>query len=153
MKISEFKKSLNTIKELNFIQLNGKFVPKHFHVTEVGLISKHYIDCGGTERKEKKVSFQLWVAGDLEHRLTPQKLYKIIEQSNTILGNEDLEIEVEYQTETISKFNVFFDGKNFNLFSQSTNCLATDKCGIKPEHLAVNTDLLGADCCAGEDCC
>ena len=39
---------------------NGNKVSNHFHVTEVGEITKHFIDCGGKERVEKVVNFQLF---------------------------------------------------------------------------------------------
>ena len=48
-------------------------VPSHFHVTEVGKITKHFIDCGGTVRNEEVVNFQLWQADDYDHRLHPEK--------------------------------------------------------------------------------
>jgi hypothetical protein len=47
MKLSEFKKQLSTVTDLNFVLPNG-VVPQHFHVTEVGQITKNFIDCGGT---------------------------------------------------------------------------------------------------------
>jgi len=47
--------------------------------------------------------------------------------------NEDLDIEIEYQTETISRFGLDFDGNNFLLTTKHTNCLANDHCGIPPE--------------------
>ncbi len=54
---------------MNFQLENGTFVPEHFHVTEVGVVTKHFIDCGGTMRNEKVANFQLWDANDFEHRL------------------------------------------------------------------------------------
>ena len=78
MKISQFKNHLDNVPELNFLQPNGDYVPKHFHITEAGMTTKHFVDCGGTVRTEKTISFQLWVAEDYEHRLEPQKLKKIM---------------------------------------------------------------------------
>lgn len=52
--------------------------PPHFHITEVGMSHKHFIDCGGTERKETKVNFQLWSSDDIQYRLKPQKVINII---------------------------------------------------------------------------
>jgi hypothetical protein len=48
MKISEVKNVLQQVTELTFTLPNGTKVPSHFHVTEVGVITKHFIDCGGT---------------------------------------------------------------------------------------------------------
>lgn len=156
MKLSEFKKQLSTVTDLNFVLPNGTKVPQHFHVTEVGQITKKFIDCGGTVRNEKVVSFQLWEANDIDHRLAPKKLNNIIALSEQVLGLEDAEIEVEYQSETIGKYNLEFNGKDFALTSTLTNCLAQDKCGIPVEKLKVNlVDLSGnQSCCTpGGKCC
>ena len=95
MKLSEIKKHLSTAEVVNFELQNGTSVPKHFHVTEVGVVTKHFIDCGGTIRNEKVANFQLWDANDFEHRLKPAKLLNIIKLSEEKLGMEYLEIEVE----------------------------------------------------------
>ncbi len=155
MKLSEFKTNLNSVETLNFILPNGTKVPNHFHITEVGEISKHFIDCGGTERFEKVVNFQLWEANDFDHLLAPQKLTNIIQLSEKVLGIGDLEIEVEYQTETISKYGLEFENGNFLLVSKHTNCLASDKCGIPAEKLKVNLIDLSKEntCTPGGGCC
>ena len=156
MKLSEIKTQLNSIKEINFLLPNGTLVPKHFHVTEVGLITKHFIDCGGTVRHEKVANFQLWEANDYDHRVAPQKLLSILSLSEKILGKEDLEIEVEYQTETIGKYGLEFNGKEFVLTPKKTNCLASDSCGIPAEKLKVNLSELNtqqACCTPGGGCC
>ncbi|MGI4738144.1 MAG: DUF6428 family protein [Janthinobacterium lividum] len=39
------------VEAVNFRLPTGEYLPAHFHVTEVvGLVSKHFIDCGGVER-------------------------------------------------------------------------------------------------------
>jgi len=157
MNLSEIKKHLSTVTTVNFILPNGTAVPQHFHVTEVGQINKTFIDCGGVVRNEKKVNFQLWEAGDFDHRLAPQKILNIIALSEKTLGIEDAEIEVEYQSNTIGKYQLDFDGTNFLLVSTQTNCLAQDKCGIPPEKIKVNlVDLSNTtqSCCTpGGKCC
>ena len=130
MKLSEVKKHLAALETIAFQLPNGELVPNHFHVTEVGKITKNFIDCGGTVRNEEVVNFQLWNADDYDHRLHPEKLIHIIELSEKVLGIEDLEIEVEYQGQTIEKFGLDFDGTNFILASKQTDCLAKDNCGI-----------------------
>ena len=148
MKLSEIKNLLNTVDTVNFQLENGTFVPEHFHVTEVGVITKHFIDCGGTVRNEKVANFQLWDANDFEHRLKPGKLLNIISLSEKVLGMEDLDIEVEYQTQTIGKYDLDFDGGNFILRSKTTACLAEESCGTKP----VNAEKKA--CCSAEsNCC
>ncbi|MFB3386853.1 DUF6428 family protein [Flavobacterium sp. LAR06] len=157
MKLSEIKKLLTTVETVNFQLPNGSFVPEHFHVTEVGLITKNFIDCGGSVRKETVVNFQLWDANDFEHRLKPQKLIHIIELSEKVLGIEDFEIEVEYQDTTIGKYDLDFNGKDFELINKKTACLAQEQCGIPSEKSKFKLKELNADtansCTPGGGCC
>lgn len=153
MKLSEIKKHLSTAEAVNFKLPTGNYVPQHFHVTEVGLVTKHFIDCGGVERIEKVVNFQLWDANDFEHRLKPQKLLNIIALSETKLGIGDLEIEVEYQSDTIGKYDLDFDGKDFELIPKKTACLASDACGIIPEKQKMQPEITQNSCTPGGGCC
>lgn len=155
MKLSEIKNHLTALETVNFQLENGTCVPEHFHVTEVGVVTKHFIDCGGTIRNEKVANFQLWDANDFDHRLKPAKLLNIIKLSEEKLGMEDLEIEVEYQAETIGKYDLAFNGENFVLLSKKTACLASDSCGIPQEKLKVNlSDFASQNSCApGGGCC
>lgn len=157
MKLSTFKQQLSTVTDITFVLPNGNLVPKHFHVTEVGQITKSFIDCGGTVRNEKVVNFQLWEANDFDHRLAPKKLTDIIALSEKVLGVEDLEIEVEYQSDTIGKYGIAFNGKDFTLTCKLTACLAIDSCGIPAEKLKVSlTELQNTNknsCTPGSKCC
>lgn len=158
MKLSDFKKELSVLDTLTFIQPNGKVVPLHFHITEVGLTTKHFIDCGGTVREEKVVNFQLWEANDFDHRLAASKLLGIIDLSEKTLNLGDYEVELEYQTDTIGRYGLAFDGKNFVLTNKITDCLAKDKCGIPPEKQKVKLSDLqkveSSSCCTpNSGCC
>lgn len=156
MTLSEIKSHLKNLETITFKLPSGDLVPSHFHVTEVGKISKHFIDCGGTERKENVANFQLWNADDYNHRLHPEKLVDIIELSEKILKLEDLEIEVEYQADTIGKFGLEFDGVNFLLTNKHTDCLAKDKCDIPPtKKKLVFSELQteGNSCNPNSGCC
>ena len=137
MNIKEFKHTLSNLCELTFVLPNGSHVAPHFHLTEVGEITKNYVDCGGTSRNEKVANFQLWAADDYDHRLEPEKVIEIISMAEKQLGLENLEVEVEYQSETIGKYGLDFDGKRFLLTATQTDCLAKEKCGV-PEAQAVN---------------
>ncbi|KGO90858.1 DUF6428 family protein [Flavobacterium suncheonense] len=154
MKLSEIKEVLKTVETVSFQLPDETFVPEHFHVTEIGEISKNFIDCGGTVRKETVVNFQLWDANDYEHRLKPQKLNNIIELSEKILNIKDNEIEVEYQSDTIGKYDLDFDGKNFKLVSKKTACLAKDNCGVPKEKKNLNELQTTGGCCTpNSGCC
>ena len=151
MKLSQVKKHLTGLQGVNFQLPDGTLVPEHFHVTEVGVVTKHFIDCGGTVRTEKMANFQLWDANDYEHRLKPQKLANIISLSERILGMEDLEVEVEYQGDTIGKYDIDFNGENFVLTAKQTACLAQDKCGVPADKLKVTQTA--NSCTPGGGCC
>jgi len=156
MKLSEIKEFLAQAESVNFKLENGTVVPEHFHVTEVGVVTKDFIDCGGTVRHEKIANFQLWDANDFEHRLKANKLLNIISLSEQQLGMEDLEIEVEYQAQTIGKYDLGYDGENFLLIAKTTACLAPDKCGVpevKEKFQLQNFGAAGSVCTPGGGCC
>ncbi len=156
MKLSEVKAQLNGLSEISFQLPDGSIVPPLFHVTEIGLITKKFIDCGGTLRNEQMINFQLYTADDFDHRLAPQKLANIIEISEKKLGLGDFEVEVEYQAQTIGKYHLSFDGTHFQLVNTQTDCLAKDKCGITPVKSKVKLSalpLLNNSCTPGSGCC
>ena len=156
MKISEIKELLSNLENVTFMLPNGSFVPEHFHVTEVGLITKNFIDCGGKLRNETVVNFQLWNANDFEHRLKPKKLLDIIALSEKVLGIADFEIEVEYQAETIGKYDLGFEGTTFILLNKQTACLAEDQCGIPTEKEKIKLSEFSSQinsCVPGGGCC
>lgn len=155
MKLSEVKSVLQNLQTIAFQLPDQSLVPSHFHVTEVGEITKRFIDCGGTVRKETVVNFQLWNANDYDHRLQPEKLLKIIESAEKTLAIDDNEIEVEYQGETIQKFGLDFDGNLFLLTTKQTDCLAKDACGIPAEKPKVKLSALNnqPSCTPNSGCC
>ena len=156
MTLSEIKNKLKTLETITFTLPDGSLVPSHFHVTEVGKTTKHFIDCGGTLRQEKKINFQLWNANDYDHRLHPEKLIKIIELSEDIFNLTDLEIEVEYQGDyTIQKFGLDFKNDSFYLTSMLTDCLAKDNCGIpeSKQKLELSEIETKETCTPGSGCC
>lgn len=158
MKLSIFKNHLEKMESLTILNKEGYRIPAHFHLTEAGLSTKHFIDCGGTIRIEKNITLQLWVAQDTEHRLEPAKLLKILSNAEKLWEKEDLEIEFEYQLESINRFGVSFSEGAFILEPKQTNCLAQDQCGVKPAkqklQLADLTILPAESCCTpGGGCC
>ena len=155
MTIEQIKKVLQSAKTIGFKLPNGEAVPAHFHVTEIGKIDKKFIDCGGTLRHELIANFQLWSSDDYDHRLHPEKLLSIIELSQKKLGIEDLDIEVEYQGQTIGKYGLDFDGSVFVLTTKLTDCLAKDGC-IVPENkmkLDLSSLTTGNSCDPNGGCC
>lgn len=156
MTIQQFISHLTTCKEIVFVLPNQERVPLHFHVTEVGCIEKNYIDCGQTIRKERKATMQLWVADDTTHRLQADKLIGIIQQSNKLFDLNNLEIEIEYQDQSINKYALGYNGDAFLLLATHTNCLAPDQCGIPNQKIKKNLSelpLVNKVCEPGSGCC
>ena len=155
MKLSAIKSQLEGLPQVNFILPDGNQVPAHFHVTEVGQVSKKYIDCGGTLREESKVTFQLWEDGDVDHRLAASKLLNIIDLAERLLSIPDLEVEVEYQGDTIGRYGLDFNGTDFLLTATQTDCLAKDKCGIPMEKPKIRLSSIaqGPVCTPNSGCC
>jgi hypothetical protein len=136
---------LETESSLSIKLPSGDFVPPHFHVTEVGLVRKTFIDCGGTRRETAACVLQVWTAHDVDHRLLSTKLAKILKLAKPILGDDDLLVEVEYGSEYVSQYPVADvqikeGGLVLTLGSKHTECLAPDKCGV-------------IECCQGGKCC
>lgn len=157
MKLSEFKSVLGQMDALLFHLPSGEKIPSHFHVTELGRSTKHFVDCGGTERLEQKATFQLWTSIDLHHRLKAEKLIKIIDIAAPLFEGEDPEVELEYQQETIGRFGLeLVDGK-LQMTALKTDCLAKDDCGIGAPIAQVKKAMASltedACCTPGGGCC
>jgi hypothetical protein len=148
MNLSELKSALEQVNSISILLPDGQKVPAHFHLTEAGLLTRHFIDCGGTERIERKINLQLWVANDFDHRLSPIKLKGILSLAEKKIGLGDLPVEVEYQQETVGKYLLSFDGKNFVLESTITDCLAKDKCAVEEQET-----ISSEQCQPGGGCC
>ncbi len=154
MKLSEIKAELQKLNQVTFVLPDGSYVPEHFHVTEVGLLVRRFVDCGGKLREEKIINFQLWDANDFDHRLKPAKLLSIISISEKMLEMDDYEVEVEYQSNTIGRYDLGFNGTDFLLLNKQTACLAEDQCGIPApkQKLSLKT-LTNNSCTPGGGCC
>lgn len=157
MKLSQFKEALTKVDSIHFLLPDASFVAPHFHITEAGLTTKTFVDCGGTLREEKTANLQVWVASDVTHRLTSSKLIGILNIADNLFKGEDLEMEIEYQTSTLGRYGLDFDGMNFLLIPRSSDCLAKDSCGVPQEKRKVELASLGKEetsCCTpGGGCC
>jgi hypothetical protein len=135
MKLSELKSALAQYSSarVRFQLPNGDFVPAHAHVTEVARIDKRFIDCGGTLRTDTLCRLQTWFANDIEHRLTADKLLKILAKAESVLLTDDLEVDVEHEVGFITQFPLASGAVTnqefiFHLTERHTACLAMDKC-------------------------
>lgn len=135
--VKEFKEGLSSHSGLpiRIVTPACHLVPDHFHVTEVGRVHKTFVDCGGTKRESVSCMLQVWTANDVEHRLNTDKLLKIMNLGASILGSEDMPVEVEYGQEVAAQYVVFAlraeaGVLNILLVGKQTDCLAPDKCGV-----------------------
>ena len=141
--------SENPAVAIHMMLPDESFVPAHFHVTEVGRVQKDFIDCGGTTRSATTCVLQVWVAKDLDHRLDTSKLANILRLAAPLLKSTELQVEVEYENETVSQFpisaaEVTPSGLLLLLSSKHTACLAQDRCGV---------GAMDATGCAAPGCC
>ena len=148
MKLSQLIEQLGQVEQLEFQLFQGAKIPSHVHITELGNAVRNYVDCGGKVRTEHHIRFQLWVAEDTDHRLSPQKFLDIIEKTSQLIELYDAELEVEYQQGSIGKFGLDFDGKAFVLTQMHTDCLAKETCGVAEPEAEHNTG-----CTPGSGCC
>lgn len=149
MKISEFKSALlnHPDAELRFVLPDGGVVAAHAHITEAGRVDKTFLDCGGTLRRTSYCTLQAWVADDVEHRISPQKLAGIIDLAAPLFEGEDLDVELEYEDGLISQFPLLKADAHKGLLvifvgTKHTDCLAKDIC--LP---AASTCAPGSGCC------
>src|SRR6185312_6150245 len=92
-------------RNVRLILPDGDPIPADFHVTEVGHVAKNFIDCGGTVRRVDTCLLQTWVAdNDPQHRLSAEKLAKILDLADKVLPGEDLEVEVEYEPCCVAQY-------------------------------------------------
>ena len=133
MTLAEFKSSLLKHPDLTLrFQLpSGRFLPSHAHVTEVARVEKRFIDCGGTLRNEAVCRLQLWVAKDFWHRFKAEKLLAILNKAESLLGPDDLPVDIEYDTGVITQapveaISVVADELVLKLKARHTACLAKE---------------------------
>ncbi len=111
-------------------------IPQHFHITEVGHVTKRFIDCGGKLHDRRDICLlQTWVNDDdSAHRLSAETFAKILRLGDQVLPNDEMEVEVEYQNGLITQSPItsaeFSDGYiNLQLGAKQTDCLAKERCG------------------------
>jgi hypothetical protein len=139
MKLNELKSLLREHSERVFrIQLpDSTGVPASFHITEVGRIRKTFLDCGGTLRELDTCQLQVWVGEDYDHRIETGKMASILEKAKSILTNDSLPVEVEYEDRVISQYTiegheVTDEAVVLRLAHKHTECLAPELCGLPP---------------------
>ncbi len=114
---------------------DGDAIAPHFHVTEVGLVTKRFIDCGGTVRESSSCLLQVWRGPDLDHRLSAGRLASILDMARAVVPREDLEVEVEHEGCALSQYviagsGIAGDALELVLGGKQADCLAKEACGV-----------------------
>lgn len=150
MKLRELKSLLraNPAAQPRFTLPNGEQIPAHFHITEVGHVTKKFVDCGGTFRANEACVLQTYVADDFDHRLAAGRFADILDLGQPILPGGDLDVEVEWDCCVISQYPIASaqagdDRIEFQLGDKHTDCLAKEKCGCEP---AAESEAASACC-------
>lgn len=159
MNITEFLTQLRCYadKPITFVLPDGGMIPAHFHITEVGHVTKRFIDCGGTRRMLETCLLQTWVHDDVDHRLVAGKLAVIFDQAGDVLPHHDLPVEIEYEDFVVAQFPVenaeIINGAlTFRLGLKHTDCLARGIC--IPGECAPAPKAVPTTCCTpGSKCC
>lgn len=159
MKLSELKSLLVNHAELYFrIRLpDGGDVPVSFHVTEVGRLDKTFLDCGGTLRENTTCQLQVWVGVDYDHRIETGKMAAILEKAKSILPDDSVPVEIEYEDRVISQYTISghelaSDSVILILANKHTECLAPELCGLPP--IGRLPSIGGkSPCCGPSGCC
>ena len=84
MLLSEFLFALNQVDRIEIKTPDGAFVPPHFHITEVGKVEKHFIDCGGTSEKKVSLIFNCGVPMMLSTVCTLKKPSILYDYRNSV---------------------------------------------------------------------
>jgi len=137
MKLNQFKALLEGNRDKQFlIQLpNQEEIPISFHITEVGHVNKRFIDCGGKVHSLETCQLQVWVGQDEDHRLNSGKLADILKLARSIVPDDNLDVEIEYEDAVISQYpveeyTVTDDAVVLHLTTKHTDCLASEMCVV-----------------------
>lgn len=159
MQLNELKSLLAENADRHFrIRLpEGDAIPQSFHVTEIGHVRKTFLDCGGTRRETETCQLQVWVGEDYDHRIETGKMAGILERGKTVLPDDSVPVEIEYEDRVISQYTITGheitgDAVILVLAHKHTECLAPELCGLP----SINRlPALGgkSSCCApGQTC-
>lgn len=156
MKLHEFKALLQANREKQFrLQLpDARTVPVSFHITEVGFVSKTFIDCGGKMHSVQTCQLQVWLGSDSEHRLEAGKMADILQVAQKVVTSSDLDVEIEYEDQIISQYpvrdaEISADAVTLLLTTKHTDCLAKEFC-LTPANRSSDSSSCG---CSSSACC
>ena len=158
MRLNELKSLLTEHSDRYFrIALpDGNAVPVSFHVTEVGCLHKTFLDCGGKLRETTTCQLQIWVGEDYDHRIETGKMASILEKAKSLLQDDSIPVEIEYEDRVISQYTIeghelTDDAVILKLANKHTECLAPELCGLP----SLRLPAIGgkSPCCGPAGCC
>jgi hypothetical protein len=137
---------------------DGSAVPVSFHITEVGRVHKSFLDCGGKLRERTTCQLQVWVGEDYDHRIETRKMAGILEKGKSLLPDESVPVEIEYEDRVISQYTIenhelTGDAVVLRLAPKHTECLAPELCGLPALPPAGRLKTSAAPCCGPQGCC
>jgi|TARA_B110000438_G_scaffold296369_2_gene340965 hypothetical protein len=135
MNLSEFSRLLLDHPDhgMTLALPDSSTAPAHFHITEVGAISKAFLDCGGKRHSEQTCVLQVWVADDYGHRIQAGKLARILGAASDLFGSQDVPVEFEHEAPVLTRLpieSIETDEQmiTFHLSLKKADCLAKDIC-------------------------
>jgi len=75
----------------------------------------------------------------------------LLDKSEKALLLDDLEIEIEYQSDTIGKYALGFEQSRFTLVATQTDCLAKDECVVP--NISKSKTAAPTTSCTSDSCC
>jgi hypothetical protein len=154
MTLSELKSLLAGYADCHFRLClpDGSPVPVSFHITEIGRVHKTFMDCGGTLRERTTCQLQVWVGNDYDHRIETGKMAGILEKGKSLLPDESVPVEIEYEDRVISQYTI--EGYDLTeeavilmLAHKHTECLAPELCGLQMPDLRLPAIDGKSSCC------
>jgi uncharacterized protein DUF6428 len=134
MKLTDLRSALEKYPSTfpRFVLPDGDHIPAHAHITEVGHVTKNFIDCGGVTGRSETVLLQTHVGEDTEHRLKSDRFAKILELGYRILPHDQLEVEVEYDCCVVAQYPIEAvkpAGEHLDVIlgKRHTQCLARER--------------------------
>lgn len=159
MTLAELKTLLaeNPQHQFRLLLPDASPVPVSFHITEVGRVHKRFLDCGGTPRETTTCQLQVWVGEDYDHRIETQKMAGILEKGKTLLLDDSLPVEIEYEDRVISQYTIeghetAEDAVVLRLAHKHTECLAPELCGLPQRDFRLPSVAGKGACCGPGEC-
>lgn len=138
MKLSQFTNLLqeHSDKPFRLVLPGAGVVPVSFHITEVGHVTRRFIDCGGKLHTVQTCQLQAWLGKDSDHRLLAGKMAGVLNLAGAkgvLPAGEDLDVEIEYEDAVLSQYpvadhSITEDAVVLRLASKHTDCLAKESC-------------------------